>query len=421
MFIIRRTERQNPSSSPSAPVLTLVQRAREQVAHAVDALGKIPGPSQWLSTFKVERVPETQAEKAQVSLQTHRRHAPAVAAVLLSVLLGASTGYATENRSTLPEVRPAITVVADTPAAEEVGPSHIVRRGESLWTIGKRFKVSEQELRSLNPDIKRNGMIYPGQELQLPSRVHKPVKVSERGAVVPAPAVDVSASYGPINEMAERPVLRVRSRGPEVAQVEQRLAGLGFSTGPADGIFDGKMRRAVRAFQMANQLPVDGIVGPLTWEKLASADAVGLAPYVPVEQARFRPGAADTITLFTEAARRIGVPEDWARSSALRNLLDSESDGWVGRPNYTYGARHRDHGRWAEVHDELRRGRITADSSATGLGQLLLRNVDEYYPSGRAGIGDPLEEAIGMLAYIEDRYGSPQRAWHLYNRLHEGY
>jgi LysM repeat protein len=421
MYINRRTARQNPSPSPFAPVLTLVQRARGQVTQAVEALSKIPSPTTWLSSFKVERAPETQAEKAQVSLQTHRRHAPAVAAVLLSVLLGASVGNATENRNPLSEPRPAITVVADVPAEVEAGPSHIVRRGESLWTIGKRLKVTESELRLLNPEIKQSGLIFPGQELKLPSRVKVPVKVSERGAIVPAPAVASGAAYGPIDELADRPTLRVRSRGPEVAMVEHRLADLGFSTGPADGIFDGKMRRAVRAFQMANELPVDGIVGPITWEKLAAADALGLAPYVPVEQARFRPGAADTITLFTEAARRIGVPEDWARSSALRNLLDSESDGWVGRPNYTYGARHRDHARWDEVHDELRRGRITADSSATGLGQLLLRNVDEYYPSGRAGIGDPLEEAIGMLAYIEDRYGSPQRAWHLYNRLHEGY
>jgi SLT domain-containing protein len=55
------------------------------------------------------------------------------------------------------------------------------------------------------------------------------------------------------------------------------------------------------------------------------------------------------------------------------------------------------------------------------MGQLLLRNVDRYYPDGRAGIGNPMSEAIGMLRYIQDRYGSPERAWAQYGRRHEGY
>mgnify|MGYP003467014399 CR=1 FL=1 len=78
---------------------------------------------------------------------------------------------------------------------------------------------------------------------------------------------------------------------------------------------------------------------------------------------------------------------------------------------------------FASVHAELKSGRISARSSATGLGQLLLSNVDKYYPNGRAGIGDPVQEAAGMLAYIKDRYGSPDVAWgnHSANpRRHQG-
>ena len=48
---------------------------------------------------------------------------------------------------------------------------------------------------------------------------------------------------------------------------------------------------------------------------------------------------------------------------------------------------------------------------------------DKYYPKGRAGIGDPVQEAAGMLAYIKDRYGSPEVAWgnHSANpRRHQG-
>jgi SLT domain-containing protein len=73
------------------------------------------------------------------------------------------------------------------------------------------------------------------------------------------------------------------------------------------------------------------------------------------------------------------------------------------------------------VHEELKSRNITATSSATGLGQLLLRNVEAYYPSGVQGIGNPEEEAVGMLLYIEDRYGTPDNAWSQYGKHHEGY
>lgn len=421
MFIIQRSQRQNPSSPPSTTPLTLVQRAQRKLTEVAQAVAELPPVRAFWSAFGARRPPETQAEKAQASLQIHRKHTPAVAAVAMAMIFAAGGAMAQERVAPVHEPTPIVATVNVAAEVVEPNPVHVVHRGESLWSVGKRFKVSEAELRELNPEVGRDAIIYPGQELKLPKAVKLPTKKSERGYVLPAPVVDNTPSMGPINDYAERPVLRVGSRGPIVARVETRLSGLGYLTGPADGQFDGKLRRAVRAFQMANHLHVDGVIGPDTWGRLTAADAVSLPAYTPPDQARFRPGAQETITLFTEAARRIGVPEDWARSSALRHLLDSESDGWVGRPNYTYGARHRDHARWGEVHAELRSGRITADSSATGLGQLLLRNVDDFYPSGRAGIGDPLEEAIGMLAYIEDRYGSPQRAWRLYNRLHEGY
>lgn len=142
----------------------------------------------------------------------------------------------------------------------------------------------------------------------------------------------------------------------------------------------------------------------------------------PVANAQvYRPGSPEAIALFREAARVAGVPESWASSQALHNILSRESGGVVGRPNYTYGRRANDRSQWDDIHNELKNGRITARSSATGLGQLLLSNVDRYYPNGRAGIGDPVQEAAGMLRYIQSRYGSPEVAWARYNTRHEGY
>lgn len=130
--------------------------------------------------------------------------------------------------------------------------------------------------------------------------------------------------------------------------------------------------------------------------------------YKPV---RFAPGSPEQITLFEQAARLIGVSADWASSQGLIKILKHESDGWVGRPNYTYGDRAKNKNLWAVVVAELQAGVTSTRSSASGLGMLLLSNVEKYYPNGRKGVGVPLDEAAGMLSYIKSRYGTPDAAW----------
>jgi peptidoglycan hydrolase-like protein with peptidoglycan-binding domain len=70
--------------------------------------------------------------------------------------------------------------------------------------------------------------------------------------------------------MAGEPTLRRGSRGPDVVKLQQQLSAAGFNPGAADGIFGAKTDAAVRAFQTARGLAVDGIVGPKTWAALAS-------------------------------------------------------------------------------------------------------------------------------------------------------
>jgi hypothetical protein len=60
----------------------------------------------------------------------------------------------------------------------------------------------------------------------------------------------------------------IGSKGPEVARIQQQLAADGFYLGPVDGVFGGATDAAVRAFQAARQLAVDGTVGPRTWAAL---------------------------------------------------------------------------------------------------------------------------------------------------------
>lgn len=287
------------------------------------------------------------------------------------------------------------------------GGAYTVRPGDTLSHIARDHGVSLAALIRANPQIQNPNLIYPGDQVNVPSS---------------------SAAGGGVHLTPVEPgqVLARGARGPEVAALQRRLNELGYGAGPVDGMFGPITQGAVRRFQMHNDLSTTGRLDAETAARLGSPEARRFEPIEgpggPVPRLEvYPPGSPEQIALFEEAARRIGVPESWASDPGLINILARESGGRVGVPNYTYGARARDPSQWASIHEELRNGRITARSSATGLGQLLLRNVDRHYPSGRAGIGDPVEEAAGMLSYIRERYGHPSTAWARYNTVHEGY
>ncbi|MBQ2956957.1 MAG: peptidoglycan-binding protein [Clostridia bacterium] len=73
--------------------------------------------------------------------------------------------------------------------------------------------------------------------------------------------------------------LKYGSEGDAVAELQQRLAELGFYTGEIDGRFDSGTRNAVKLFQRANGLDDDGIAGDGTQQKLAQDDCVTYAVY----------------------------------------------------------------------------------------------------------------------------------------------
>ena len=65
-----------------------------------------------------------------------------------------------------------------------------------------------------------------------------------------------------------RPMVSYGSRGDAVRKLQEMLNAKGYTCGNVDGIFGSKTYAAVLAFQKANGLAADGIVGPLTWGKL---------------------------------------------------------------------------------------------------------------------------------------------------------
>ena len=71
--------------------------------------------------------------------------------------------------------------------------------------------------------------------------------------------------------MAE-PLLRPVASGDAVHELQQALKGLGYDPGPVDGQFGPGTEAAVKAFQKAQGIAVDGIVGDITWLNIDEAD-----------------------------------------------------------------------------------------------------------------------------------------------------
>lgn len=136
---------------------------------------------------------------------------------------------------------------------------------------------------------------------------------------------------------------------------------------------------------------------------------------------KFHPNTADTVTLFRIAAKVAWISESWATNPNLHQILWKESGWVVWRVNYTLERR------WIST-EELKAEvlkwwtskqiskRVWASSTASWLWQLLVSNIDIYYPSGRKWIWDPIEEAVWFLRYIKDRYGSPDVAKSVYGK-----
>jgi peptidoglycan L-alanyl-D-glutamate endopeptidase CwlK len=75
--------------------------------------------------------------------------------------------------------------------------------------------------------------------------------------------------------------LRLGSRGPDVARLQQALGAHGFNPGATDGTFDQGTLAAVLAFQKSERLLADGIVGPRTATALGLIDQAVMPSVLP--------------------------------------------------------------------------------------------------------------------------------------------
>jgi len=88
--------------------------------------------------------------------------------------------------------------------------------------------------------------------------------------------------------------LKAGSQGSEVSDIQQRLKDLKYYTGTMDGKFGSGTTNAVKAFQEANGLKADGVVGDKTKEQLFSYYAVAYSGSTPINQSTSNPTAKPT-------------------------------------------------------------------------------------------------------------------------------
>ena len=147
----------------------------------------------------------------------------------------------------------------------------------SMFTGGGLFGGQSARMTPVpTPQVQQNSIVIFGQEPTPEPRIMTPI-----------PAIEITPTPEPTPEPVERTytTLKKGDTGNDVVLLQQALAQLGLLTSAADGIYGTGTMTAVRKFQQANGLDVDGIAGAKTQEVLFE-----MSPVTPIVEATVAPG-----------------------------------------------------------------------------------------------------------------------------------
>ena len=101
------------------------------------------------------------------------------------------------------------------------------------------------------------------------------------GYAVPDYTGEEVVENNPSESYTNKPLVYKGKTGETVKYIQNKLIIKGYFVGRtgADGIFGFQTEKAVRQFQIDNSLSADGIIGPLTWEKLEDSTIVISSSY----------------------------------------------------------------------------------------------------------------------------------------------
>ena len=145
-----------------------------------------------------------------------------------------------------------------------------IKRGSK----GNLVRIAQQKL-----IVKGYKLPKYGADGSFGAETEQAVRQLQKDAGLTADGIIGKYTWGVLNSDFSRPersaiypgyLIRKGQQSEDVRKVQQRLIDLGYSCGAkgADTIFGKDTLKAVKAFQRDNGLSQDGLVGPLTWEKL---------------------------------------------------------------------------------------------------------------------------------------------------------
>ena len=124
-------------------------------------------------------------------------------------------------------------------------------------------------------------LLYSGKAKAAPGKAT--VVTTAKATTTPKPTATPKAT-GSGGNIAVSGTLRQGDSGSQVKTLQQKLIEIGFLKDSADGIFGKKTAAAVAAFQRANDLKADGIVGSKTQAKLNSSAPAATATPAPANR-----------------------------------------------------------------------------------------------------------------------------------------
>ena len=149
------------------------------------------------------------------------------------------------------------------------GSGYVAKPGNSWHEYRLAIDTSDSWLKALEKDL-----ATADQKTLMKCGLFKPLtkgnktSITEDWHIQPIETKDVSNRNSLVPELNNK--LAKGSRGFDVLELQWRLNRFRYMI-TADGVFGANTENAVKEFQRSRGLTADGIVGPMTWEKLYEA------------------------------------------------------------------------------------------------------------------------------------------------------